>query len=616
MSSGDRQATPLFLRGSFRTCPLSELFGVLAVSRQLLEVRFSCGEREVGAIAIKAGQVVRAGDFRSEATGGDALNALIGDPGTAFSVVMLPPNAPELQNDAPLCGLAELLSEEDGGHHAAAEPPSGEVIGTDEIFEVSGPQFPVESPEHDAVGVAPALPPEPEAAQAAFSAGTAEPEPLGAEPPDAAIAAVPPEPPTPEVAPALPPEREAEPPDAAIEFAPPDSPTPEVPPTAAAAEATPALPPAREAVQAAHPAGDAEPRPLATDSPDVAIEAAPLEPPTPEVPPAAPPPPEDGDPIMQGRVDDASFDEILEVLQLSDRCVVVSFMRGDAEVGAMMVESGQVLAAAAGGLHGMEALRQLCADHGETFEIRYEMAEEAGEPLGGVPELLAAMRQPAARPAAPAARDAPQSRGALFLRGRLADFPLDLLIGSLDLSRQPIDIEFWRGEAILHRVHVKAGGIVGAESVSANGAAQALAAIRNDPGEEFRVYRRSSPLDGEPVAYLAALVPEPEEPGEPEPETPAPDLPVSAPAPVFAAGVATVPETSAPAASGMAPEFVPSAEAAAELEAFRDRAVAEIRAALASSGKGRQERVLLWSILGLQIACLAIVVGVILLAQL
>ncbi|MDE0060623.1 MAG: hypothetical protein OXI22_07175 [Defluviicoccus sp.] len=580
MSSGGQQATPPFLRGSFRTCPLSELFGVLAVSRQLLEVRFSCGEREVGAIAIKAGQVVRAGDFRSEATGGDALNALIGDPGTAFSVVMLPPNAPEAQNDAPLCGLAELLPEEDGANHAAAEPPSGEVIGTDEIFEVSGPQFSAESPQHDAVEVAPATPPEPEAAHPARDA---ELLPLGGEPPGAAAEAKPPE-----------------------------MPTPELPPAADAIEVAPALPPEPEA---APPAGDAELPPLGA-----AIEAAPPEAPTPEVPPAAdavepaaPLPPEDDDPIMQGRMDDSSFDEILEVLQLSDRCVVVSFLRGDAEVGAMMVESGQVVAAAAGGRHGMEAFRQLCADHGETFEIRNGTAEDAGEPLGGVPELLAAMRQPAPAPATP---DAPQSRGALFLRGRIADFPLDLLIGALDLSRQPIDIEFRRGEAILHRVHVKAGMIVGAESVAGDGAAPALAAIRGDPGGEFRVYRRSTPLDGEPFAPLAALVPEPERPGEPERQMPAPDPPTPAPAPVVAARDATVPETSAPAAPGTAPEIAPSAEPTAGLEAFRDRAIAEIRAALAAPDRGRRERVLLWSSLGLQIACLAIVLGAIVLSRL
>ena len=563
MNSGGRQATPLFLRGSFRTCPLSELFGVLAVSRQFLGVRFSRGGQEVGAMAIKAGQVLRAEDYRSAASGADALNALMVDPGTAFAVTMLPAKAPEARNGAPLCGLADLLPEEDGGNHAAAVLPSGEVIGTDEVFEVSGPQFPAGSPQHNAVEAAPGLPAEREDARLAWDD---ELNPLGAE----------------------------------FEAAPPEPPPPEAPPAADAAEPAPASPPERED---AHLAWDDELDLLGAEPPDAAFGAAPPEPPPPEVPPAAPPPPEDSEPIMQGRADDASFDEILEILQLSDRRVVVSFLRGDAGVGAMTVESGQVLAAAAGGLHGMEAFRRLHADHGETFEIRYETAEHAGEPLGSVPELLAAMRHPAPTPAAP---DAPESRGALFMRGRMADLPLHLLIGSLGLSRQPIDVEFRRGEAILHRLHVKAGMIVGAESVSGDGAAHALAAIRGDPGEEFCVYRRSAPLDGEPVASLAALVAEPEGPGEAGPKAPAPRAPI--PAPDAAARQEAVAETADAEAAGAVPEIAPYAPAA-ELEAFRERVIAEIQAALAASGRGRRDRLLLWSILGLQIASLAIVLG-------
>ena len=63
----------------------------------------------MGAIAIKAGQVVGAEDFRARSAGADALDTLIDDPGTVFAVALLPRDAPERSAETPIGALAELV---------------------------------------------------------------------------------------------------------------------------------------------------------------------------------------------------------------------------------------------------------------------------------------------------------------------------------------------------------------------------------------------------------------------------------------------------------------------------------------------------------------------------
>ena len=211
-----------------------------------------------------------------------------------------------------------------------------------------------------------------------------------------------------------------------------------------------------------------------------------------------------GEVIMLGNVGDASFDEILEVLQLSDQQLLISFSRGDSEVGALRLMSGQVLAATgAGPALGMAAFRKLHADHGDVFEVRRLTGPGVTKGLGDVTELLADMRQ-VNPPVTPGSK--PPGRRTLFLRGELSGFPLEVLIGSLDLSRQSIELELRRGDQVLHRVMVRAGRITSVASVRGEGADAALAAIREDPGTQFLVYRNTDSGVGQSVASLEALV--------------------------------------------------------------------------------------------------------------
>ena len=458
MNLGAQQfaATAPFLWGSFTTFSLAEIFGVLALSRQLVAMRFSDEDKDVGAIAVKAGQVIGAEDFRTQTRGADALKALIYDPGTAFAVVMLPRSAPELDT-APVIGkLAALLPEVASQREAAEETPKA-------------------APTPEAANDLDSLEEAFDSEQGQSSA-----------------------------------------------------------PTVTSGEA-PRAPGAGE-----------------TDQPG------------PAQPDASPPPA--GDVVLRGNVSDASFDEILEVLQLGDQSLVISFMRGDSRVGTLNLLSEQVLAATYGSLRGIEAFRELSADHGETFEVRRATAVDATESLGSVTELLTGAQpapQPAPHPVPDSPPDVSQNERPVFMQGLLSDFPLDLLIGSLDLSRQPIELVLRRGETTLHRVQIKAGRITAVLSTAGQGADAALAAIRNDPGDEFVVYRCPELAGGPPVATLQALVSE--------------------------TGPVRIP---APAAQS------PAAPAGLET------AIEEIRAALATLAPRRSGRALLWVVLALQILCL------------
>ena len=568
-------ATPApFLRGSFETFSLAEVFGVLALSRQYYDLRFSDDDGEVGTIAIKAGQVVGAEDFRDRSVGADALDALIDDPGTVFAVAILPRDAPERSAETPIGALAELVPEATDADRDAEPAPPAEADGGISAGAAT---------DADPDGYAEALAPEP------------------ADAPIVELAE-----PVPETAAA---DRAAEP-----------APPAEAEADGSARAATDAHPAANGAAQAPGPAEApigrlAQPVREIADADRDADPAGYPEAPAPE-PAEAPgaaagsePPPAAGAPdsglsgadevILHGNVSDASFAEILEVLQLSDQPATVVFIAGGARLGTLTLKSGQVLDATAGSLRGLEAFERLYADHGETFEVRRAAPGIPTEGLGAVSRLLADMQQ-APDNASSTTMAGPEDRRSLFMRGRLSDFPLELLVGSLHLSRQWIQLEFRREDALLHRVHLKAGKIVGAESAAADGAAGALAAIRGDPGDEFFVYRCKAPLDGPAVASLADLFPPADRPGDPlpEPAAPAPPAPPDG-EPVRVAAVSAADS---------------SAEILAAMEDIRARASAEIQAALAASGRGPRDRVLLWWVLGLQAASLAVATGALVLS--
>ena len=454
-----------FLWGSFRTFSLVEVFGILALSRQLVDLRLSDEDEDVGALTIKAGHVVGAEDFRNQARGADALKALIDDPGSKFSVVMLRPDATETRSAAPLGKLSELLQDVGSGRPPGADAPAAHP-----------------SPDDAADG---------SALDAILDEGT-----------------------------------------------------------------TQAPPPVDESDELLSLLGeDAVTEPSPATAPDAAFS-------------------DPDDVILQGTVSDTGFTEILEVLQLSEQPVLISFMRDGEEVGTLTLAGEQAMAATAGALSGREAFAQLCADAGETFAVRRAAKPDASRGLGSVAELLADAGDAPRRPADSPALEREGER-TLLMQGRLSDFPLELVIGSLDLSRQPIELELRRAGSFLHRVQVKSGRIVAALSASGERAGAALAAIRSDPGDEFLVHRCDGLPDGPPVTTLEALLSE------------------TAPAPQPAG---------APPAS---PAGFESAIAGLE------GALQEIRAALADQGERHDDRALLRSVLMLQFVCLIATAGLI-----
>ena len=472
MNAADRQAAAPFLQGSFRKFSLDEIFGVLTLSRQTFGMHFSDADREVGAITVKAGQVIGAEDFRSRTEGADALQALVGDPGTGFTVTMLPRNSPELRAGAVIGRLGELIPQTDGEDPNEARAPPAET-----------------------------------ARAAPDDAGWDEPVIGGAEPELPALADT-------------------------------DGET-----------------------------GDVQPDSAPPGEPSVAAEEV----------------------ILHGDISDASFEEMLEVLQLSEQSLVVSFMRGGAEIGTLTVMSERVLAATAGALRGIEAFRRLYADHGETFEVRRAAGESPSEALGSVAELLADGQQ---RLAFVDPTSVPQGRRSLFMRGKLSDFPLDLIIASLDLSRQPMELVLRRDEEILHSVQLKAGRIAAVDGASGEGVDEALAAIRTDPGADFLVYRCSATIDGPPVAPLTALISEGDSPAAPE--LPGRDA--------TAAEMADARERLSQTANAVARLLV-------DLEDAHDGAIREIRDTLAELAPRRREDTLLWTLLALQTVCLTVTLG-------
>ena len=467
------------LRGTFEQTPLEVMLGVLSLSRQPLAVRFSDNDREVGTVTVKAGRVVGAEDLRTRVSGADAMRRLASDPGSAFAVVELSRDAPEMQAATAIGRLSELLPEAGAGHR---RKPSRAV------------------------------------------------------------------------------------------------------------------------------SSDTEP------------------------PPA-------GEIIMRGEVSEFGFDEFLEALPLSRLPVLVTFTRGGSPVGTIRLMSGQVLAATAGSLQGVDAFHRLHADHGERFEVRRLTAPGATRSLGSIPKLLADGRGTRPPPRTSPRQESGSER-TLFMEGRFSDFPLDVLIGSLAFCRQALELEFRRGEKILHRVLLKSGRITAAVSASAKGDGAALAAIREDPGSRFFVFRRGERTTGKPVAAVTALIsetdattssvrlPAPPHVGPAGSRTASPPREAGADADHLSVIEAQLSRLctdvaalrSALKALGRDSDRTRLADALSRMTAIEAKlrrglershasVVKELRAALATPDRNRRERNLLWCILAAQLAILAAVVG-------
>jgi len=578
VNAGAQQAAAPFLWGSLETFPLARIFGVLTLSRQLVRVHFSNQDRDIGAIVVKAGQVLGAVDYRTQTSGADALAALMRDPGTAFEVFRL---AATVREPAAVIGrLAELVPGLQGGSGPVPEPARGAAgSGADEGGKkVRVGRFSIERRPSAPVVDEPGDPDRPEDV---FSAGFTAHERLEAPP-------------------------QAEPEDAA------------------------------EAV--AREAG----REQGADGPEADIGGVPesvLEPLAPggqdEVPELA-----DSVVILRGNVSDIGFEEILEVLELNPQRLLVSFLRGGKEVGTVDMRSQEVLGASAAGLSGREAFEQLYADPGETFEVRGAGDATAPAALGTVDGMLAAAQ--AASGASPIQQAMPHSARALFMEGRLTDFPLELLIASLHLSRQPIELELCRDAEVLHRVLVKAGQVLSAMSASGDDGAVTLAAIREDPGSEFVVYRHRELANGVPLAPLqmllldgdrgedatsplpaAAPVPDPAAPATPA--TLGKDRRIEEMAAAIKADMAALrdtledlrrtPSETMQVLQAPSKSVAETAEILTGLESTHKAALEEVREVLVDlRQRGRGERAFLWSILALQFVCLAVAGGLLILA--
>ena len=211
---------------------------------------------------------------------------------------------------------------------------------------------------------------------------------------------------------------------------------------------------------------------------------------------------------LRGTLEGIRFEELLEVLQLNPGPMHILFGRDGNAVGTLDLMSGQVGKTTAGSLHGRAAFARLWADPGETFEVQGAEGVEPADVLGSLSELLVEARESGTAPSVE--QGAPQSERSLFMEGRLADFSFELLIASLHLSRQPIELELHDDGDLLHRVQLKSGRIVSAESAGAGGGNRALAAIRENPGTGFSVYRRRELDDETTIAPLKALISEAE----------------------------------------------------------------------------------------------------------
>ncbi len=205
--------------------------------------------------------------------------------------------------------------------------------------------------------------------------------------------------------------------------------------------------------------------------------------------------------LLQGSLSDWTLDDVFQVACLSRRLLQVQILTDGAEAARVVLKAGQVLQATCGGVEGIEALDALWSLSEGGFVVSERSQDTAkATSLGSFAawyqrrEVAQASVEQAE--AAPATHDTGvmELEGAPVLADDFASVSIDDLLAVVAFSRQCMALDLFRADDRHLRLLVKAGRLIGAESVEGpTDPLRALASFLDDPGDRFEVYTLPTP---------------------------------------------------------------------------------------------------------------------------
>jgi len=184
--------------------------------------------------------------------------------------------------------------------------------------------------------------------------------------------------------------------------------------------------------------------------------------------------------VVAGSFADFSMDELLDVLALSRQALTLNLSKSDAPRGHIRVKAGHVLSCRAKDLEGLPAFVQLYGSPGTQFEVRRSASEPIGDPLGTLPTWLDEAKKASRKPR--------KTKREILMSGSLDEFSLVEVMEVVSLSRQLIEVSLRANGKTRGAILVKSGQLLMARMRTGNANSKtALQTLIDDPGEEFVV---------------------------------------------------------------------------------------------------------------------------------
>lgn len=180
--------------------------------------------------------------------------------------------------------------------------------------------------------------------------------------------------------------------------------------------------------------------------------------------------------VMEGSLEDFALAEVFEVLSLSRQRLRLILLSEENKLGQVTLKAGRVMSARVSGAKGIEAFRSLVQLPAQRFVVRRLPDSEADQPLGMLGDWLKRVQS--------------SSASEVLIAGDFKQFSLTEVFDVLSLSRQVLVLEFRSSGSKLGSLRVKAGHVLACEFGDLKGQASFQSLVLA-PGEQFVVRRES-----------------------------------------------------------------------------------------------------------------------------
>lgn len=209
------------------------------------------------------------------------------------------------------------------------------------------------------------------------------------------------------------------------------------------------------------------------------------------------PAPAPREPLMEGYFASMPPEVVLMMIGTSQQMMEMEIWRGDTRSATLLLKGGQVLDADVAQRAVQELVRQP--------DARFAVFRASASDLLGAPRFDLESVFSRSEPASPPAESDTERQ--LVLQGHLREEDVTSILAPLALSRQYMELELWKGDQPIGTLLLKAGQVLWAEATGYPAGRASLERLMSDNPDRFQVYRTVPPVElSRPLVALHELM--------------------------------------------------------------------------------------------------------------